>query len=392
MDSLRYWIQEMHVDGFRFDLATVLAREQNGRFDSHSGFLDAVRQDPVLSRVKLIAEPWDVGPDGYQLGGFPPGWAEWNDRYRNTVRRFWRGDDGVIGELASRITGSSDIFDRHGRRPMESVNFITAHDGFTLNDLVSYNEKHNEANQEDNKDGTNENYSWNCGVEGPTDDPHILELRARQRRNFMATLFLSQGTPMMLAGDEIGRTQHGNNNAYCQDSEIGWIDWSLAESEDAARLHAFVRRVIRMRRDHIVFRRGRFFHGARIPGTTVKDITWILPDGSEKQQSDWNVRYAHCLGFVISGDAGEYHLTAGGEPETDDTFLVIMNASGEAVDYTLPAFESTESWQRVLDTCSADGRANTERLAPGAAVPVMAHSLLVFVRCNEEKQKQEAEG
>src|SRR5690606_15050494 len=233
----------------------------------------------------------------------------------------------VIGELASRITGSSDIFDRHGRRPMESVNFVTAHDGFTLNDLVSYDEKHNEANHEDNKDGTNENYSWNCGGEGPTDDPEILKLRARQRRNFLTTLFLSQGTPMMLAGDEFARTQNGNNNAYCQDSEIGWIDWSRAESEEGASLRAFTQRLIRMRRDHIVFRRSRFFHGKETPGTTVKDITWILPDGREKQQDDWNVHYAHCLGFVISGDAGKYHLTAGGEPETDDTFFVIMNSS-----------------------------------------------------------------
>jgi glycogen operon protein len=385
MDSLRYWIEEMHVDGFRFDLATVLARELDGGFDSHSGFLDAVRQDPVLSHAKLIAEPWDIGPGGYQVGGFPPGWAEWNDRYRDTVRRFWRGDDGVIGEVASRITGSSDIFGRFGRRPWASVNFITAHDGFTLNDLVRYNGKHNEANHEDNRDGTDNNNSWNCGAEGLTDDPAIIALRTRQRRNLMATLLLSQGTPMILAGDEIGRSQGGNNNAYCQDSEIGWIDWSRIDSDEASALRSFVRRLIRLRREHIVFRRRRFFRGEVIPGTTVKDITWLKPDGGEKEEKDWNVPYAHCLGFVISGDAGEYHMTSGGEPETDDTFLVILNASNDTVDYKLPAFQSTESWECLLDTCADDGKGDGERHPPGSAVPVTAHSVMMFVRCNGDK-------
>ena len=240
MDSLRYWVQEMHVDGFRFDLATTIAREQDGSFDPFSGFLDAIRQDPVLSQVKLIAEPWDLGPNGYQFGKFPPDWAEWNDRYRDAVRRFWKGDDGVIGELALRITGSSDIFDHKGRRTSASVNFATAHDGFTLHDIVSYNDKHNEENHENNRDGTDQNHSWNCGLEGPTDNPVIRELRARQRRNILATLLLSQGTPMLLAGDELGRTQRGNNNAYCQDNEINWIDWQDRGAE-TVKLRDFVR-------------------------------------------------------------------------------------------------------------------------------------------------------
>jgi len=381
MDSLRYWVEEMHVDGFRFDLTTTLAREQDGSFDPDCGFLDAMLQDPLLAKVKLIAEPWDLGPDGYRLGQFPPGWAEWNDRYRDTVRRFWKGDDGAIGELGSRVTGSSDIFDRSGRRTWASVNFITAHDGFTLRDLVSYEQKHNEANHEDNRDGTDQNNSWNCGAEGATTDPEIAALRARQQRNLLATLLLSQGTPMLVAGDEISRTQRGNNNAYCQDNEISWIDWT-AVGEHEERLLAFVRRMIGLRYQHVVFRRNRFFHGKPTPGTDIKDITWLRPDGNEKVQEDWEVSHAHCLSFLLSGEAGEYHLTMAGEAEPDDTFLVIMNAHNASVAYTLPAFAAPCGWHLLIDTTEDDGGGDGRMLAPGEIFAVTAHSLAVFVRCD----------
>jgi isoamylase len=281
-DSLRYWVEEMRVDGFRFDLATTLARVE-GHYDEHASFLDAVAQDPVLTSVKLIAEPWDTGLGGYQLGNFPPGWAEWNGKYRDTVRRFWKGDEGQIAEMASRVSGSADIYNHRGRRTWASVNFITAHDGFTLRDLVSYNDKHNEANKEDNRDGADDNYSWNGGAEGATEDAEIRALRLRQMRNLLTTLLLSQGVPMLLAGDEFARTQGGNNNPYCQDSEIGWLDWNRdAEGED---LLAFTRRLIALRREHIVFHRGRFFHGATIPSTEVKDVTWLRADGEEDDRS-----------------------------------------------------------------------------------------------------------
>lgn len=383
-DSLRYWVEEMHVDGFRFDLATALARERDGAFDPYSGFLDVIRQDPVLSSVKLIAEPWDVGPDGYQLGAFPPGWAEWNDRYRDTVRRFWKGEAGVIGEQASRVTGSSDIFDRHGRRSWASINFITAHDGFTLADVVSYEDKHNEANQEDNQDGTDHNQSWNCGVEGPTDDSDILELRARQQRNLMATLLLSEGTPMLLAGDEIGRTKEGNNNTYCQDNELNWIDWGALGELDK-KLLDFTRYLIGLRRGHIVFRRGRFFRGAPVPGTDVKDITWMTPDGREKTEKDWNVPYARCLSFVLSGEAGRYHLTSGGRAEPDDTFLVIMNASEEAIEYVLPELAAPCAWEPIVDTSQPELSESPGDIQPGDTYTVVSHTFLLFIsRRNED--------
>ena len=348
MDSLRYWVVEMHVDGFRFDLATTLAR-RNGEFDSHAGFLDAVRQDPVLSRVKLIAEPWDVGPGGHRLGAFPPGWAEWNDRYRDTVRRFWKGEGGLVPELATRLTGSSDIFGHSGRRPWASINFVTAHDGFTLSDLVSYERKHNEANLEDNRDGADGNHSANHGIEGPSDDPSIRALRARQRRNFLTTLLLSQGVPMLLAGDEFGRSQRGNNNAYCQDNELSWIEWFAIDAE-GRELTRFVHRLIEIRKRHIVFRRARFFHGQVIPGTTVKDIHWLRPDGQEKTPADWGVAHARCLGFLLSGEAGQYHLTAHGTPEPDDTFLLILNAATAALDFRLPTTNGGAPWDVVFDT------------------------------------------
>lgn len=381
LDSLRYWVEEMHVDGFRFDLATTLARDRDGRFDANSAFLDVVRQDPVLSGVKLIAEPWDIGPDGYQLGNFPPGWAEWNDRYRDTVRRFWKGEDGVVGEQATRMTGSSDIFDHHGRRSWASVNFVTAHDGFTLADLVSYARKHNEANHEDNKDGTDQNHSWNCGVEGPTDDPSIQELRARHQRNLMATLLLSEGTPMIRAGDEISQTKQGNNNTYCQDNELNWIDWAALGEHDW-KFHDFVRRLLRLRQEHIVFRRGRFFRGAPVPGTQIKDICWMRPDGREKTDKDWNLPSARCLSFVLSGEPGRYHLTAGGLAEPDDTFLVVMNASGETIDYTLPAMALTDPWETVLDTSRPDEGHGAMTMKSGEAYTVAPHSLLLCVRRN----------
>jgi glycogen operon protein len=387
MDSLRYWVEEMHVDGFRFDLAVTVARER-ADFDSQSGFLDAVRQDPVLSRIKLIAEPWDVGEGGYQLGGFPPGWAEWNDRYRDTVRRFWKGDDGLIGELASRITGSSDIFDRKGRRTWSSINFVTAHDGFTLEDLVSYNQKHNEANLEDNRDGTDNNHSWNCGAEGSTDDPAIRKLRLQQKRNLLATLLLSQGIPMLLAGDEFGRTQKGNNNAYCQDNQISWLDWDTIDN-DGWQLLKFVRELIRLRREHIVFHRNRFFHGDLIPGTELCDITWLRADGSPVSESDWRDPNGHFLSFLLCGEAGSYHLTALGEPQLDDTFLVIMNTHQEDVAYALPALPTQARWQLLMDTERTDSINHGELFDGAQPYAVKPRSFVLFV---QQQESEDAKG
>ncbi len=349
-DSLRYWVEEMHVDGFRFDLATTLARV-HGKFDQHAGFLDAISQDPVLSGTKLIAEPWDTGPGGYRVGEFPPNWAEWNDRYRDTVRRFWKGDHGQLGEFASRLSGSSDIYDTRGRRPWASINFVTAHDGFTLRDLVSYNQKHNEANQEGNRDGADDNRSWNLGVEGETKDPTILADRRRQARNFLFTLLLSQGVPMFPAGDEFRRTQGGNNNAYCQDNETSWIDWTGAEDED---LVSFTRRLIALRREHVVFRRSRFFHGEKIPGTETKDVTWIRLDGKEMTTDDWVNGKCRVLGVLLSGEAGARFLTERGEPEPDDTFLMLFNPSQENVLWRLPG-ELAAPWRVIVDTAEASG-------------------------------------
>jgi glycogen operon protein len=377
MDSLRYWVDEMHVDGFRFDLATTLARD--GRhFDPHSHFLDAARQDPVLSKVKLIAEPWDLGEGGYRLGGFPPGWSEWNDRYRDVVRCFWRGDAGTLPEMASRVTGSSDIFDASGRRPWASVNFVTAHDGFTLRDVVSYERKHNEANGEDNRDGSDHERSWNCGVEGPSEDGAIRALRARQRRNLMATLLLSQGIPMLVAGDEIGRTQRGNNNAYCQDNEIGWVDWQAMGDEDRDFL-AFVSRLIQFRREHIVFHRHRFLSGARTPDSAVKDITWLRPDGGERTHADWSDPEDRFLAFILSGAAHGYHLNWSGEPEPDDTFLVVAWSGAAPLRFTLPGPPLGELWQPVMDTASGflEQAASWEAGKPLTLEP---RTLSVFVR------------
>lgn len=347
MDSLRYWVEVMQVDGFRFDLATTLARAPDA-FGQDSPFLAAVRQDPVLSRVKLIAEPWDVGPNGYQLGRFPPGWSEWNDSYRNKVRQFWRGDSGVMGEFASAITGSSQLFEHQGRRPRASINFVTCHDGFTLTDLVSYERRHNEANGENNRDGSDYNLSWNCGVEGPSDDPAIRTMRARQKRNVFATLMLSQGVPMMNAGDEFGRTQHGNNNAYCQDNEISWLDWSTPSDDDRDFLE-FVRWMSRFRAEHPAYRRPRFFHGAKLGNGPIKDITWLSPRGGELTSEDWSLSYARCLGWHLGGENGEY-MSRRGDVLDDDPFLVLMNAHYGAVPFRLPGPEMGRCWKVLVDT------------------------------------------
>jgi isoamylase len=349
MDSLRYWVQEMHVDGFRFDLAAALVRGLY-EVDHLSAFFDIIHQDPVLSSVKLIAEPWDVGEGGYQVGNFPVLWAEWNGKYRDDVRRFWRGDDGVVGEFGYRLTGSSDLYESSGRRPYSSVNFVTAHDGFTLNDLVSYNEKHNEANGEDNRDGANDNNSWNCGAEGPTNDPEIGLLRERQKRNLLATLFVSQGVPMLLGGDEIGRTQHGNNNAYCQDNEVSWYNWNL--DEHAQSLLSFTAQLSALRRQHPALHRRKFFQGRRLRGSDVKDITWLRPDGQEMTDEEWQASYIHTLGIRLAGDAIP-EVNEIGRPVTDDTLMILLNAHSEAVPFVLPPGDGDPhagKWKVLADT------------------------------------------
>ncbi|HEX2132020.1 MAG TPA: glycogen debranching protein GlgX [Actinophytocola sp.] len=351
MDSLRYWVTEMHVDGFRFDLAATLAREFYD-VDRLSTFFDLVQQDPVISQVKLIAEPWDVGPGGYQVGNFPPLWTEWNGKYRDTVRDFWRGEPSTLGEFASRITGSSDLYQDDGRRPYASVNFVTAHDGFTLNDLVSYNEKHNEANGEGNRDGADDNRSWNCGVEGPTDDEKILDLRARQRRNLLATLLLSQGVPMLLHGDELGRTQRGNNNGYCQDNELSWVDWSLLQTHGD--LVDFTGAVIALRHNHPVFRRRRFFNGRPFRrGDELRDIAWFTPAGEEMSEQDWESRFGRSVMVFLNGD-GIPDLDRRGERVTDDSFLLCFNAHDDDIDMTLPDPDYGAEWTVVVDTATGE--------------------------------------
>jgi glycogen operon protein len=350
MDSLRYWVTEMHVDGFRFDLAATLARELHD-VDRLSAFFDIIHQDPVLSRVKLIAEPWDVGDGGYQVGNFPVLWAEWNGKYRDTVRRYWKGDEGQLSDLGFRLTGSSDLYQNDGRRPYASINFVTAHDGFTLHDLVSYNEKHNEANGENNQDGANENESWNMGAEGPTEDPEIVAARERQKRNLLATLLLSQGVPMIYGGDEIGRTQQGNNNAYCQDNEISWFDWNLDDKKK--QLHAFARKLIAFRKEHPTFRRRKFYQGRAVHNTAEKDIAWFRTDGQEMTEAEWNAGWVRSFAVMINGNTLE-EVDEIGRRLTDDTFLVLVNAHHEAVTYTLPASPMARGWQRVLNTFDVD--------------------------------------
>ena len=348
MDSLRYWVLEMHVDGFRFDLASTLARQFH-EVDRLSAFFDLVQQDPVISQVKLIAEPWDVGEGGYQVGNFPPLWTEWNGKYRDTVRDFWRGEPCSLADLASRLTGSADLYQSDGRRPLASINFVTAHDGFTLNDLVSYNEKHNEANGEDNNDGESHNRSWNCGVEGETDDLEVIALRERQKRNLVTTLFLSQGVPMLLHGDELGRTQGGNNNAYCQDNPISWVDWEAARENWA--LTDFVRSVSKLRREHPVFRRRRFFQGdpSRGSESELGDIAWFTPAGVRMAESDWQVGYARAVTVFLNGSA-IVEPDSRGEPVVDDSFLLLFNGNHEDMTFTLPPDGYGERWEVVLDT------------------------------------------
>ena len=349
MDSLRYWVCDMHVDGFRFDLASALARELHD-VDRLSAFFDIIHQDPILSQVKLIAEPWDLGEGGYQVGNFPPGWAEWNGKYRDVVRRYWTGDNGLLGELASRVAGSSDLYGISGRQPYASINFVTAHDGFTLHDLVSYNHKHNEANGEGNRDGTDDNDSWNCGAEGPTDDQAIQVLRERQKRNFFATLLLSQGVPMMCGGDEIGRTQSGNNNAYCQDNPLSWFDWNLTKSQ--LEILAFVRQLITIKKEHPVFHRRRFFKGQHIKGSEVKDIAWFGSHGKEMISEDWG-KGLLTLGIRLAGDAIE-EMDDLGNPIIDDSFLLLLNAYHASVPFTLPAHKKGVAWEWVFDTSKMD--------------------------------------
>ncbi len=376
MDSLRYWVLEMHVDGFRFDLAAALARELH-EVNRLGAFFDIIHQDPVLSQVKLIAEPWDLGEGGYQVGNFPVGWAEWNGKYRDAVRSYWKGEGGMIGELAYRLTGSSDLYERSGRRPHASINFVTAHDGFTLNDLVSYNDKHNEANLEDNRDGESHNRSWNCGVEGPTINRHVNALRARQRRNFLATLLLSQGIPMLLAGDEIGRTQGGNNNAYCQDNEISWINWNIT-TEDRELLQ-FVRYLMHVRKQHPALRRRHFYQGRPIKGTNVKDITWLRPGGQEMTDEEWTQSFARCLGMFLAGDGFEEYDERGRRVEDID-LLLLINAHWETIPFKLPVGATRVRWRAAVDTAFNLGQRDDERYFYSAEpYPLQGRSLALLM-------------
>ena len=370
-DSLRYWVQEMHVDGFRFDLGTILAREPHG-FDESSGFLHVCQQDPVLNGVKLVAEPWDCGPGGYQVGGFPPGWAEWNDKFRDDVRDFWKGDDGMVPAMAARMSASADLFNKRGRKPWSTVNFITAHDGFTLRDTASYNDKHNNANGEDGRDGSDNNHSWNHGIEGETDDPAVNEMRHRTMRNMLATLFLAQGTPMLLAGDEFGRTQGGNNNAYCQDNEISWLDWDMPDW--AHTQVSLVKRLTKLRHTYPILRRGRFFTGAPIESMDVRDVTWINVSGAEMESGDWGDPTMKCFGMLIDGRA---QATGIRKPGSDTTMLIVMNAHHDLVTFTLPDCTNGKAWELVFDTNVPD-RDDIQSFEIGETYDVTDRSLLLF--------------
>ncbi len=374
MDSLRYWAIEMHVDGFRFDLAAALARELHD-VDRLSSFFDVIYQDPVLSQLKLIAEPWDVGEGGYQVGKFPVLWAEWNGKYRDTVRRYWKGDPGQLSDLAYRLMGSSDLYQHDGRRPFASINFVTAHDGFTLNDLVSYNEKHNEANGEDNRDGSNENHSWNMGVEGPTDDPKIMEMRERQKRNFLATLFLSQGVPMLSGGVEISRTQHGNNNAYCQDNETTWFDWDLDERKQD--LLEFTSNLIKFRLDHPNFHRRKFFQDRSIRHAEDADVLWLRPDGRQMTDEEWDQGWQKCIGVFLNGHTlGDVNLNA--QPVMDDDFLLLLNCHYEPVDFSIPELESDRKWEVVFDTRDAAFSESGKSVGAGESIQLIERSLVLL--------------
>jgi isoamylase len=375
MDSLRYWVTEMHVDGFRFDLASTLARQFH-EVDRLSAFFDLVQQDPVVSQVKLIAEPWDVGEGGYNVGGFPPLWTEWNGKYRDTVRDFWRGEHATLAEFASRLTGSSDLYEDDGRRPFASINFVTAHDGFTLHDLVSFNDKHNEANGEDNNDGESHNRSWNCGVEGDTDDLDIVALREQQKRNFLTTLFLSQGVPMLLHGDELGRTQQGNNNVYAQDNELAWVDWERAREFDF--LTAFAARLTRLRREHPVFRRRRFFNGRPVRGTALEDIGWFVPTGEPMSDEDWESGFAKSVAVFLNGQ-GIREPGNRGERVTDDSFFLLFNAHHEPIEFCVPDLGVAERWHVVIDThAPLLDDADPRSVKTGEAIGVEPRSILVL--------------
>lgn len=385
MDSLRYWVTEMHVDGFRFDLASTLARELHD-VDRLSAFFDLIQQDPVVNQVKLIAEPWDVGDGGYQVGNFPPLWSEWNGKYRDCVRDFWRGEDQTLGEFAYRFTGSSDLYERGGRKPSASINFITAHDGFTLADLVAYNEKHNQANGEHNRDGESHNRSWNCGVEGPTDDPEIVQLRLRQQRNFLATLMLSQGIPMVLSGDEVGRSQHGNNNAYCQDTELSWFDWNLIE--DNAGLCNFFSGLTALRRNHPVLRRRNFFRGTPIYGDDISDIVWFNPDGRMMSEGDWNKGFAKSISIFINGE--QIHgFDERGDRISDNSFLILLNAHWEPLEFVVPEARFGEQWELVFDTAigSFERRsAHSRTYKTGETVALEDRSMVLLRRIDSVRE------
>jgi len=379
-DSLRYWASDMHVDGFRFDLGTILARESDGFNEAH-GFLQSCLQDPVLSNCKLIAEPWDIGPGGYQVGGFPPGWAEWNDKFRDTIRSFWKGDEGQLPEVATRLSASADCFARRGRKAWASVNFITAHDGFTLHDLVSYNEKHNEANGEDNRDGHDNNHSWNHGVEGPTDDPEVLALRERQMRNMLATLLLAQGTPMLLAGDEFGRTQQGNNNAYCQDNEISWVNWNFGEKE--VELAEFVRKVIVLRQSFPILRRARFLTGEYNPDLDVRDVRWLSPNGEDMADEQWTESHARCFGMLLDGRAQASGIK---RPAMDATALLVLNAHHDVVTFTMPEVAGGKDWRCLLDTNIPDEN-DHHSVTAGDTYDITGRSLVLLVLDPESRPR-----
>ena len=374
MDSLRYWVTEMRVDGFRFDLASALARQFH-EVDRLSAFFDLIQQDPVVSQVKLIAEPWDIGSGGYQVGNFPPGWNEWNDKYRDSMRAYWKGDSALIGEFARRFTGSADLYEASGRKPHASINFITAHDGFTLDDLVSYNEKHNEANGEENRDGANENRSWNCGAEGPTGDESVRALRSQQKRNLMATLLLSQGAPMVLGGDELGHTQHGNNNAYCQDNELSWLDWELDGDRQA--FLEFACGLIALRRRHPVFSRRRFLQGDSVAADGMREIIWLNPDGHEMTEAEWGVPFARCLGLYVAGAAIE-RRDRRGRLVTDSNFVLLCNAHHETIPFQLPESLAEKIWWTVLDTSAADAPFAQHRIEAGARYGLKGRSLALL--------------
>ncbi|HSD19970.1 MAG TPA: glycogen debranching protein GlgX [Anaeromyxobacter sp.] len=375
MDSLRYWVEEMHVDGFRFDLAVTLARDPE-LFHEASRFLVAVHQDPVLEKAKLISEPWDLGPDGYKVGAFPVRWSEWNGKYRDVLRRFWKGDENLAGEMGYRLTGSADLYEPAGRKIYASVNFVTAHDGFTLRDLVSYEHKHNEANLEENRDGADDNHSWNCGAEGETDDPEILALRDRQMRNLVATLLVSQGIPMITAGDELGKTQAGNNNAYCHDDELSWLDWSLDERRRT--FLAFVRRLIRLRLEQPVLQRRRFFRGGRLWDSSLKDLAWFRPDGTEMTEEDWQKPFAKSVAFLLGGDQIATPDDRG-ERIVGDSLLVLMNASHERVTYVLPDVDWGQEWEVLVDT-AGELEEKREHVAARGSVPLEERSLVILSR------------